>query len=58
MREIGQTSPETGRYRCAMCGAEIRVKAGEKFPACAGKDHAPKWVLCEERVLTFAGAGR
>jgi hypothetical protein len=58
MREIGQTSPESGRYRCAICGVEIQVPAGEDFPACPSKDHSPRWVLCEERVLTMAGASR
>ena len=58
MREIGQTSQETGRYRCAICGAETQVQAGERFPACPDRDHTPKWVLCEERVLTMSGASR
>ena len=58
MSEIGQTSPESGRYRCAICGAEIHVEAGEVFPACTGKDHSPRWVLCEELILSMAGAGR
>jgi hypothetical protein len=58
MREIGQTSPESGRYRCATCGAEIQMRAGEIFPSCPNKDHTPKWVLSEERELTMAGSAR
>jgi len=58
MREIGQTSPEDGRYRCSVCGAEVQMHAGEQFPACPDKDHTPKWILSSERVLTLAGAGR
>jgi len=58
MREIGQTSPESGRYRCATCGAEIHMQAGETFPSCPGKDHTPRWVLCEELILTMAGSVR
>jgi len=55
MLEIGQISPEKGLYRCATCGAEISLRAGEEFPPCPGRDHTPKWVFCEERVLTLAG---
>lgn len=58
MSEIGQTSPESGRYRCSICGAEIHVEAEETFPACPSKDHTPRWVLCEELILTMAGGGR
>jgi len=58
MCEIGQTSPENGRYRCTTCGAEIHVQAGEAFPACPCKDHTPKWVLCEELMLSMAGSAR
>jgi len=42
MSEVGQTSPESGRYRCVICDAEIEVQAGQTFPSCGGgKDHAP-----------------
>ena len=58
MCEIGQSSPENGRYRCAICGAEIHVETGETFPACPSKDHSPRWVLCEELILSMASAGR
>ena len=58
MREIGQTTPEPGLYRCAICGAEVSIGAGESFPACEGRDHSPRWVLSEERVMTAAGAER
>lgn len=54
MCEIGQISPEAGRYRCAICGAEIRMKAGGSFPACPGEEHSPKWVLCDGGKLSFA----
>jgi len=58
MREIGQTSPEPGLYRCAICGAEIYVQAGESFPSCPGQNHSPRWVFIEERALVMAGAER
>ena len=45
---------ENGRYRCTVCGAEIHVQAGETFPSCPSKDHTPKWVFSEERILTMA----
>jgi len=54
MSEIGQTSPEDGRYRCAVCGAEIRISLGETFPSCPSQDHSPRWVLCEDRILAMA----
>jgi hypothetical protein len=58
MCEIGQISPEAGRYRCAICGAEIRMKAGESFPSCPGEDHSPRWTLCDEDNSSLAGSAR
>lgn len=30
----GDISPEAGIYRCATCGAEVKLTAGETFPPC------------------------
>ena len=53
MRETGQTTPESGWYRCAICGAEIYMEAGDSFPFCARQDHAPRWLLTESCELTM-----
>lgn len=58
MREIAQISTIPGLYRCAVCGAEVHVQAGEPFPSCPSKDHSPRWILCEERILAVAGQAR
>jgi hypothetical protein len=57
MIEISQIAPESGLYRCAICGAEVRVWVGEPLPACLGKDHSPRWIF-DEQALMIAGASR
>jgi hypothetical protein len=60
MFEIAQISRQPGVYRCVICGAEVFVHAGQRFPQCAGRDHTPRWVLTAKKaaVVVAASTGR